>query len=70
MVIVSVPPLGLGFAHPRDWKRTVSGEGTTHYEYDAAGRMTKVTRSPRRPAGPGSSSPCTSTRCGCRWECG
>jgi len=23
--IVSVPPLGLGFAHPRDWKRTVSG---------------------------------------------
>ena len=24
--IVSVPPLGLGFAHPRDWKRTVSGE--------------------------------------------
>ena len=22
--IVSVPPLGLGFAHPRDWKRTVS----------------------------------------------
>ena len=24
--IVSVPPLGLGFVHPRDWKRTVSGE--------------------------------------------
>jgi hypothetical protein len=24
--IVSVPPLGIGFAHPRDWKRTVSGE--------------------------------------------
>ena len=24
--IVSVPPLGLGFAHPRNWKRTVSGE--------------------------------------------
>jgi len=24
--IVSVPPLGLGFAHPRTWKRTVSGE--------------------------------------------
>ena len=24
--IVSVPPLGLGFAHPRSWKRTVSGE--------------------------------------------
>ncbi len=23
--IVSVPPLGLGFAHPRDWKRTISG---------------------------------------------
>jgi len=22
--IVAVPPLGLGFAHPRDWKRTVS----------------------------------------------
>ena len=22
--IVSVPPLGLGFVHPRDWKRTVS----------------------------------------------
>ena len=24
--IVAVPPLGLGFAHPRDWKRTVSGQ--------------------------------------------
>lgn len=24
--IVSVPPLGLGFAHPRNWKRTVSGQ--------------------------------------------
>jgi hypothetical protein len=24
--IVSVPPLGMGFAHPRDWKRTISGE--------------------------------------------
>jgi hypothetical protein len=24
--IVSVPPLGLGFVHPRDWKRTVSGK--------------------------------------------
>lgn len=24
--IVSVPPLGLGFVHPRTWKRTVSGE--------------------------------------------
>ena len=24
--IVSVPPLGLGFAHPRDWKRTISGD--------------------------------------------
>jgi hypothetical protein len=24
--IVAVPPLGLGFAHPRDWKRTVSGD--------------------------------------------
>lgn len=24
--IVSVPPLGLGFVHPRDWKRTVEGE--------------------------------------------
>ena len=24
--IVSVPPLGLGFAHPRKWKRTVSGQ--------------------------------------------
>src|SRR5918997_5985752 len=24
--IVSVPPLGLGFVHPRDWKRTVSRE--------------------------------------------
>ena len=24
--IVSVPPLGLGFVHPRDWKRTVNGE--------------------------------------------
>ncbi len=24
--IVSVPPLGLGFAHPREWKRVVSGE--------------------------------------------
>jgi len=24
--IVSVPPLGLGFVHPRNWKRTVSGE--------------------------------------------
>ena len=24
--IVSVPPLGLGFAHPRNWKRTVSGD--------------------------------------------
>jgi hypothetical protein len=24
--IVSVPPLGLGFVHPRDWKRTVSHE--------------------------------------------
>jgi hypothetical protein len=24
--IVSVPPLGIGFAHPRDWKRGVSGE--------------------------------------------
>jgi len=24
--IVSVPPLGLGFAHPRDWKRTVAGQ--------------------------------------------
>jgi hypothetical protein len=24
--IVSVPPLGLGFAHPRDWKRVVSRE--------------------------------------------
>jgi hypothetical protein len=24
--IVSIPPLGLGFAHPREWKRTVSGE--------------------------------------------
>ena len=23
--IVSVPPLGLAFVHPRDWKRTVSG---------------------------------------------
>ncbi len=24
--IVSIPPLGIGFAHPREWKRTVSGE--------------------------------------------
>lgn len=24
--IVSVPPLGLAFVHPRDWKRTVSGQ--------------------------------------------
>ncbi len=24
--IVSVPPLGLGFAHPRTWKRTISGQ--------------------------------------------
>ncbi|MDQ3723431.1 MAG: hypothetical protein M3376_10285 [Actinomycetota bacterium] len=24
--IVSVPPLGLGFAHPRTWKRTVDGQ--------------------------------------------
>ena len=24
--IVSVPPLGLGFVHPRTWKRTVSGK--------------------------------------------
>lgn len=24
--IVSVPPLGLGFAHPRNWKRTISGQ--------------------------------------------
>jgi len=24
--IVSVPPLGLGFAHPRTWKRTVTGQ--------------------------------------------
>ncbi len=24
--IVSVPPLGLGFAHPREWKRTVRGQ--------------------------------------------
>lgn len=24
--IVSVPPLGLGFVHPRDWKRAVSGK--------------------------------------------
>ncbi len=24
--IVSVPPLGMGFAHPRDWKRTVAGQ--------------------------------------------
>jgi len=24
--IVSVPPLGLGFAHPRSWKRAVSGK--------------------------------------------
>lgn len=24
--IVSVPPLGLGFAHPRNWKRTVDGQ--------------------------------------------
>ena len=24
--IVSVPPLGLGFAHPRNWKRTGSGQ--------------------------------------------
>jgi hypothetical protein len=24
--IVSVPPLGLGFAHPRNWKRTVNHE--------------------------------------------
>lgn len=24
--IVSVPPLGLGFAYPRNWKRTVSGQ--------------------------------------------
>ncbi len=24
--IVSVPPLGLGFAHPRNWKRAVSGK--------------------------------------------
>lgn len=24
--IVSVPPLGMGFAHPRDWKRTIDGE--------------------------------------------
>ena len=24
--IVSVPPLGLGFAHPRTWKRAVSGK--------------------------------------------
>ena len=24
--IVSIPPLGIGFVHPRDWKRTVSGE--------------------------------------------
>jgi len=24
--IVSVPPLGLGFAHPREWSRKVSGE--------------------------------------------
>ena len=24
--IVSIPPLGIGFAHPRTWKRTISGE--------------------------------------------
>ena len=24
--IVSIPPLGIGFAHPRDWKRVVSGQ--------------------------------------------
>jgi len=24
--IVSIPPLGIGFAHPREWKRAVSGE--------------------------------------------
>jgi hypothetical protein len=24
--IVSIPPLGIGFAHPRTWKRSVSGE--------------------------------------------
>ncbi len=24
--IVSIPPLGIGFAHPREWKRVVSGE--------------------------------------------
>ncbi|HEV2059801.1 MAG TPA: hypothetical protein VGR11_10620 [Solirubrobacteraceae bacterium] len=24
--IVSVPPLGLGFAHPREWKRNVDGQ--------------------------------------------
>ena len=24
--IVSIPPLGIGFAHPREWKRTVSGQ--------------------------------------------
>ncbi len=24
--IVSIPPLGIGFVHPREWKRTVSGE--------------------------------------------
>ncbi len=24
--IVSIPPLGLGFVHPKTWKRTVSGE--------------------------------------------
>jgi hypothetical protein len=24
--IVSIPPLGIGFAHPRTWKRAISGE--------------------------------------------
>ena len=24
--IVSIPPLGIGFAYPREWKRTVSGQ--------------------------------------------
>ncbi|MCA1683680.1 MAG: hypothetical protein LC708_00910, partial [Actinobacteria bacterium] len=24
--IVSIPPLGLGFAHPRTWKRKVDGQ--------------------------------------------